>query len=92
MSLREDLVDWTDWDGAAYALARSLGLMDASVSFATDAKHIFWSDNPVGRSLHSALEAFVVAGFLERRDEPDIQFRWRSDFRGSWGTRPARSG
>jgi hypothetical protein len=91
MSLREDLADWTDWDGAAHALAQSIGLMDRSLSINTDAKHLYWSDNPIGKALQAALESFTAAGFLERREEPDIQFRWRAAFRGSWGDRSRTS-
>lgn len=84
MNLRDALLEWTDCDVAAHELALALGLMDESVEFATDAKHVYWSANPVGEALHEALEAFAKAGFLEYRDEPDIQFRWRPNFRGSW--------
>jgi hypothetical protein len=84
MSLRDDLVDWTDWDWAAHILAQSLGLMEASPSSYGHAKHVYWSNHPVGNALYKALDAFVAAGFLERREEPDVQYRWRPDFRGSW--------
>jgi hypothetical protein len=28
----------------------------------------------------------VAAGVLEKRDEPDFQYRWNPAFRGSWET------
>lgn len=70
MSLRQDLADWADWDAAAYRLGRSLGLFKGH-DFQTDAKHVFWTDSPLGNGLHDALLALVRAEVLERRDEPD---------------------
>ncbi len=44
--LADDLHDWTDWDGAGYALGRVLGLFrDADL---LGVKHVFWSDNQLG--------------------------------------------
>lgn len=74
MSLADDLDDWTDWDAAAYALGRTLGLFhDADFP---RVKHVFWTDNRLGNGLHDALLALVSAGVLDRREEPDEQFRW----------------
>lgn len=83
-TFRQKLAEWQDWDYAAHALAVSLGLMTADVRFHAEAKHVYWTSNPVGNALHDALNGFVEAGFLERRDEPDIQFRWSKSFAGSW--------
>lgn len=74
MSLADDLHDWTDWDGAGYALGRSLGLFRGVDLLGV--KHVFWSDNQLGNGLHDALLALVAAGILARRDVPDEQFRW----------------
>lgn len=74
MSLADDLRDWTDWDGAAYAFGQAIGLFER-----TDfqrVKHVFWTDNKLGNGLHDALLALANAGVLDRRDEPDEQFRW----------------
>ena len=84
MNLRTELGEWVDWDIAAYYLAQSLGMMDEKVSFATDAKHVFWADNPIGNTLQSILNELVSCRVLERRDEPDIQYRWNPEFKGSW--------
>lgn len=75
MTLSEGLADWTDWDLAGYILGRHLGVL--SGSFATDNKSVFWTDNPLGNGLHDALLALTRAGVLDRREEPDEQFRWR---------------
>jgi len=48
------------------------------------AKHVFWSNHPVGNLLNSMLEQMVTEGILEKRDEPDFQYRWNPRFRGSW--------
>ena len=79
-SLQESLEDWSDWDVAAFQLAVCLGLM-AEGDFPTRAKHVFWSGNPLGRSLHHMLEHLAAAGALEVREEPDRQFRWNRAFR-----------
>ena len=39
-------------------------------------KHVFWTDNQLGNGFHDALLALVNAGVLDRRAEPDEQFRW----------------
>jgi hypothetical protein len=36
---------------------------------------VFWTDNPLGNGLHDALLALAGAQVLERREEPDEQFR-----------------
>jgi hypothetical protein len=79
--LSESLGDWTDWDVASYELGCCLGLFE-SQSFQVDVKHVFWTENPLGRSLLEALKIFVDAEILEARDENphdgnDLQFRWR---------------
>jgi len=83
-SLREELADWTDIDVAGFVLARRLGIIGADVQFQTHAKHVFWSEHPVGRALYRILDELVEAGVLEKRDEPDFQYRWNPAFKGSW--------
>jgi hypothetical protein len=34
--------------------------------------------------LRGMLEQMTTAEILEKRDEPDDQYRWNPDFRGSW--------
>lgn len=75
MSLADDLAEWTDWDLAADALGRRLGVLKGS--YATQTKGIHWTNNPLGAGLHDALLALVRAGVLERREDPDEQFKWR---------------
>jgi hypothetical protein len=88
LGLRERLADWTDWGIAAFAVARALGVMREDVRFHIEAKHVFWSDHPVGAMLHETLQRLVAAGVLEKREEPDDQYRWNPVFRGSWETEP----
>lgn len=84
-SLRDALGDWTDWDGAAFRVAVCLGLMrDEPELLPGRAKHLFWSNNPVGNALYRILDELVAAGVLETCDEPDRQYRWNSAFHGSW--------
>jgi hypothetical protein len=83
-TLKDSLSEWQDFDGAAHELANCLGLMDESVDFATDAKHVYWSANPVGTALNQCLQELSKAGILEFRDEPDVQYRWNLSFKGSW--------
>lgn len=83
-TLRERLSDWEDWDGAAFSLAQSIGLMSPDVRFQLEAKHVFWTAHPVGNALHNMLGELVKAGVLENRDAPDDQYRWNPNFVGSW--------
>lgn len=75
-TLKERLADWTDVDLAAFQLARSLGLIAEDANFASGVKHIFWSNNPTGNMLYKILPELVAIGALEKRDEPDDQYRW----------------
>jgi hypothetical protein len=78
MTLKSRLKDWTDWDGAAFHLGLELGVFESEDDWSRT-KHIFWTDNRLGKGLHDALVALVAGGVLERRDEPDDQFRWSLD-------------
>ena len=86
-TLGEELADWRDFDVAGYLLARALGVIPAEVQFHSDAKHVFWSDNPIGTAMYRTLDQLVEAGVLEKRNEPDIQYRWNPSFKGSWEKR-----
>jgi hypothetical protein len=83
-TLKAALQDWTDWDGAGYSMAVALGLIDPQLSSFHSAKHVFWSNHAVGNTLHQFLEALASLGVLERRDEPDVQYRWNRAYRGTW--------
>jgi hypothetical protein len=67
--LRDELRDWTDVDIA--------GVLPP-------AKHVFWSNHPVGTMLYEVLGKLVAVGVLEQRYEPDIRYRWNPAFVGSW--------
>ena len=68
---------WADWDVAAFHLGRSIGTFERPDDFQR-VKGTLWTENPVGISLHDCLLALAEAGVLERRTEPDEQFRWVS--------------
>ena len=74
MPLSDDLADWTDWDNAMFLLGRALGALRGD--FLAN-KGVLWADTALGNQLHEALLALVAAGVLDRRAEPDEQFRWR---------------
>jgi len=84
-TLKNALADWTDVDVAAYGAAIALGVMDASD---VNTKHVFWSDHDVGILLVALLDNLVSLEIVERRPEPDLQYRWNVAFRGSWSERP----
>lgn len=74
MTLRETLTEWCDWDEAATAYGRSLGIFDGADR--RQVIQVVLSDNPLGGGLHAGMMALVEAGVVERREEPDEQFRW----------------
>lgn len=91
-SLQERLTNWIDWDGAAYQLGACLGFWPEfgappavegqSNDCWNGAKGVMWSANPLGDGLCHFLDALVEEGCLERREEPDIQYRWNPDYKG----------
>jgi len=90
--LQERLADWMDWDFAAYHLGACLGFWpefgapnDASGPLDPwhGVKGVMWSANTLGDTLHEFLEALVRVGCLERRDEPDIGYKWNPEYKGS---------
>jgi predicted enzyme related to lactoylglutathione lyase len=82
-TLRETLSDWVDVDNAGCAMGVCIGLIPPSEGWARH-KHVFWSNNPIGNMLYKWIDDLVAAGVLEKRDEPDIQYRWNKNFIGSW--------
>jgi hypothetical protein len=81
--LRDQLDNWTDLDAAGFDLALCLGLMPLDQDWGR-AKHVFWSANPVGETLVNILDELVALNVLEKRDEPDYQYRWNPNFKGTW--------
>jgi hypothetical protein len=88
-SLRDTLTEWTERDVAEFYLARLLGIIGFDVSFATDAKHLFWSDNAIGDALELILSSLTDLGALEV-DEERIQVRWNAGF--NWEAPSLRRG
>ena len=84
MALTAFLTDWTDIDEAAHQLARCLGALPER-SAMTDAKWVYWSNNPLGLELVGLLDRLTALGLLEKRDEPDYQYRVAPSFRSRLG-------
>jgi len=89
-SLQDRLAGWTDWDMAAYQLGACLGFWPefGAPSDATGPldpyhgiKDVLWSASTLGDGLFHFLEALIEEGCLERRDKPDIQFRWNPNYK-----------
>jgi len=81
--LRAALDDWQDFDVAAYALGRILGLFpsfDTPEKSWLEYKHIFWTDNHTGRTLHYLLLNLVKNGVLLHNEE-EQRFKWNPDFK-----------
>ena len=78
-TLRIALTDWTDFDMSAHVLAQCLGIMPAGLGM-NEAKWVYWSDNPLGNLLYGTLERLLELGALEKREEPDLQYRWCSGY------------
>jgi hypothetical protein len=74
VDLTSSLAAWTDWDMASFRLGRALGVVGGSEPERVDAT--YWAANPWSGTLHDALDSLVAAGLLERRDEPEVGFRW----------------
>jgi hypothetical protein len=85
-TLKDALRDWSDSHYAQMEIAKCLGLMDANTSYQTRAKHVFWTNNPIGTMLNDFLQRLVHLEIVERRDSEnfDDEYRWNQAFKGSW--------
>lgn len=90
-SLQERLSGWTSWDLALYHLGACLGFWpefgapgDATGPFDPwhGIKGVIWSANALGDAMSDFVVALNKAGVLERRDEPDIEYRWNPNYKG----------
>jgi len=79
-TLRVALANWTDFDASAHMLAQCLGIVPPQLQM-KDVKWIYWSENSLGTMLHSTLERLSELGVIEKREEPDLQYRWYPDYR-----------
>ncbi len=68
-----------DPDVAIYLLALSLGIIDDTVNFATDFKHIAWSRNALGDELYKIINRMLELGILKEVGEED-QLVWDDEF------------
>jgi hypothetical protein len=79
--LRSALVEWTDFDGAEFEVAKCLGMFSPAATWGSeglDHKYLFWSANPIGDRLYEILARLVAMSVLEIND--DRQFRWNQSF------------
>lgn len=86
-SLEERLSGWVDWDSAFYQVGACLGFwpeFGGPESHGADiwngVKYIIWSEHPIGSAISHFMDELVAAGVLEKREEPDIAYRWNSKF------------
>ena len=73
MSFLDDLAEWTDFDLAALALGRALGVFAAGTPL-QEAKSVLWMNNAVGNTLYGVLERLTWLGILEC-DEDQRRYR-----------------
>jgi hypothetical protein len=82
-TLRVTLADWTDVDGSCHMLAQCLDIVPTQLQM-TEVKWLYWSENPLGTMLHGTLERLSDLGVLEKREEPDLQYRWCATHPSPW--------
>jgi hypothetical protein len=73
-TLREKLADWTSRDGAMFEIAANLGIVHESW---INNKALLWKTGPIDELLTALLQNMVKARYLEYREEPDQQYRWK---------------
>ena len=56
-------------------LAQCLGIVPMQLQM-TEVKWLYWSENPLGTMLCGTLERLSDLGVLDKREEPDLQYRW----------------
>ena len=77
--------DWCDAHYTQMAVAICFGLMTTETNYQMEAKHVFWSNHPIGNMLSDFVDRLVEVGVLEHREtEYDDEYRWNPSFKGSW--------
>ncbi|HET6283825.1 MAG TPA: hypothetical protein VFH73_22920 [Polyangia bacterium] len=74
MAFLDDVKEWTEFDVAALALGRALGVFATGTTL-TDAKAVLWTNGAVGNTLYGMLERMAWLGHLECDEE---QQRYRA--------------
>jgi hypothetical protein len=77
--LKDKLSEWMDVDMAQHELAKCLGIFEMHTKM-REYKGVYWCNNDWGDALYDILMKLVSLGVLEKRDEPDIQFRWKESY------------
>jgi len=83
-TLKEALSDWSDLDHVRMTIAIGFGLMTEETNYQTDAKHVFWSNHPIGNLLYDLVHRLVVGVLEHRNSDDDLEYRWNSGYKGSW--------
>lgn len=90
-----DTHEWEDWDVALFKVGVALGLIPTPSPTDPDRwggyKWVAWSANPTVEVLQGILDQMVVAGVLERREDPDTQYRRRPSWTLEEGSQTAPS-
>lgn len=86
-SLKERLADWVDWDITIYNVGACLGFWpEYGAPYGEDPWHgnkgVIWSANPINNAISFFLEELLKEGCLERKEEPDIAYRWNPNYKG----------
>jgi hypothetical protein len=84
-SLKERLSVWSSWDITSYEVGACLGFWPNFGALPGNdpwhgIKGVIWSSNILGDSINVFISALVDEGMLEKRDDPDIEFRWNINY------------
>ncbi len=71
--LRDELQTWVNADKASHILGRDIGVFDGTLNLY---RLTLFMPTPISTALYKMLNELVTAGVLERRDDPEIEFRW----------------
>jgi hypothetical protein len=71
--LRDELQTWVFEEEASYILGCDIGVFDGTPNLYRLTLNM---PTPISTALYKMLNELVTAGVLERRDDPEIEFRW----------------
>lgn len=77
--LRQKIVEWTSAEMAAHWLAQCLGIVSADTEYGA-VKWLYSAGSDIGDALYRILNLLAENRILEKRLEPDTEFRWAPDY------------